>query len=102
MTFTPGREGRWEYADQTVEAIELWNCVKGHGCIHGAEKGSADWDDYGPGGTCSLLAQIFLQDVIEEMDDDGRRVTCRSYEPRPDPRAPVIPEGQLTITDSAS
>lgn len=97
MTFHPCREGRWEYADQTVEAIERWNCAKGHGCTHGAEKGSTEWHEFGPGGVCNLLARIFMQEEIEEMDDDGRRVTCRDYEPRPDPRAPVIPDGQLTI-----
>jgi hypothetical protein len=97
--FHPGREGRWEYADQTVAAIERWNCAKGHGCVHGADRGTAEWDDPGPGGTCGLLAQVFLQEPIAEMDDDGRRVTCRSYEPRPDP-ASVVPAGQMTIEDA--
>lgn len=97
MTFHPARESRWEYAGQTVEAIERWNCSKGHGCVHGAERGTAEWKDPGPGGTCGLLAAIFYADAIPEMDDDGTRVTCRSYEQRPDPAAPVIPDGQLTI-----
>jgi hypothetical protein len=100
MTFHPRREGRWQYAAETVEAVEQWNCSKGHGCTHGAEKGSVEWEDFGPGGTCHLLALIFLQEKIEEMDDDGKRVTCRSYDPRPDPRAPVIPEGQMTIGEA--
>lgn len=98
--FTPRREGRWEYADQAVEAIERWNCSRGHGCVRGAERGSAEWDDPGPGGTCSLLAAVFLSDPIGEMDDDGRRVACRAYEPRPDP-ALVVPEGQLTIEEAS-
>jgi hypothetical protein len=94
VTFLPRREARWEYAAETVDAIERWNCSIGHGCVHGAAPGSPEWTDLGPGGTCSLLAQVFLQEEIQEMDDDSRRVTCNAYEQRPDPS---IPEGQLTI-----
>jgi hypothetical protein len=101
VTFQPGREARWEYADQAVEAIERWNCSTGHGCVRGARKGSAEWRDYGPGGTCSLLADVFLEESVEEMDDDGKRVTCRAYVQRPDPALPVILAGQLTIEDVA-
>jgi hypothetical protein len=100
VTFQPGRESRWSYAGQTVEAVERWNCSTGHGCTRGAEKGSTEWSEFGPGGVCGLLARIMLQEVIEEMDD-GKRVTCRAYVQRPDPALPVILAGQLTIEDVA-
>jgi hypothetical protein len=97
--FRPGREARWGYAHETVEAIEGWNCSRGRGCVHGAAPGSAEAAELGAGGTCSLLAAVFLQQPIGQMDDDGVRVTCRGFRERPVPARPVepIPEGQLLM-----
>jgi hypothetical protein len=94
--FRPGRDARWQYAGETIEAIEGWNCSKGRGCIRGAAPGSPAHEEFGPGGTCDLLADVFLRAQIDVMDDDGEVVTCRAYEERPDDS---IPAGQLTIEE---
>lgn len=102
MTFHPGRESRWQYAHQTVEHIERRNCV--HVCAHGADPGQPEWTEVGPGGSCGLLASVFLELPIEEMDDDGSNVTCRAFEPRAladtTVEVDVLPDGQLTIEEA--
>lgn len=99
MVFRPRREGRWEYASDTVEHIERHNCRRG--CVHGAERGSEEWLSVGPGGSCDVLARVFLEDEVPELNDNGAVVTCTAFEARPEPRpAPEpVPEGQLTIGD---
>lgn len=99
MTFHPRREGRWEYASQTVEHIERYNCV--HRCVHGAEPGSENWLSLGPGGSCDVLARVFTEPAVPELNDNGAVVMCTAFEQRPEPRPQPepVPEGQLTIGD---
>jgi hypothetical protein len=99
-------DGPFGYAYEAIEHVEKWNCSRGHGCVHGAAPGDSDWTEFGPGGTCGLLATMSIGDQsIEEMDMDGGadHVTCWSYTPRPAPTPVInppggpIPEGQLMI-----
>lgn len=98
MTYTAHRDHRFEYAADAVHHIEANNCGVGPGCVHG----STDPDE--PGGTCALLAAVFLEDPVPELDDDGTTITCRKYSARaytgivenPDQPAlfPFDPKGQ--------
>ena len=59
-----------EYASDVIEIIERFNCAKG--C---ARAGSADViaEVGSAGGSCDILARIWLQDPVPEIDprDDG-------------------------------
>jgi hypothetical protein len=69
--YRPGREGRFEYVTDLVLHIEEHNCAKG--CrVPSAE----DIAEYGPGGTCPVLAQLYAEEPMVELDDDGTTITC--------------------------
>jgi len=78
--FVSERENRWQYASEALTAIEAWNCAKG--CARGLADPAA-FEEFGPGGTCHLLALVALGDgqPIPELDDDGDTVTCTAREP---------------------
>lgn len=100
MAWRPGRGRYGEHSFETVEHIEKHNCSKG--CVRGART-RAQWDEFGPGGTCGVLAAVSVAvDVVPELDDDGEKLTCSAFEAKPAPaprkRKPrPDPPGQLTI-----
>lgn len=104
MAFRP-LDGPWGYAHDAIEHVEEWNCSRGHGCQHGARKGSPEWRKIGPGASCSVLLAIVTDPdkPIEALDFDGgaEHATCWQYEPRPEPPprkpAPIAGPGQLAI-----
>lgn len=103
MTFRP-LDGPWGYATEAIAHVEEWNCSRGHGCLRGARPGSPEWTDFGPGGSCGLLASIAVggNEPIEAMTLDGGAgyVVCWDYSPRPvPPIAPPVPacDGQLEL-----
>ncbi len=76
--FIPTREGRWHYASGALDHVEERNCSLG--CRRGMADPGAFFE-FGPGGTCDILARIFLKEQIPELDDDGYNVTCTVREP---------------------
>lgn len=70
--FQARREDRWEYVSETVEHIEEHNCAKG--CKRGLER--AEGFEYGPGGWCSILAAVTIEEPVAELYDDGEIVHC--------------------------
>ena len=98
MTFRPSHEGPWQYAHEAIEAIERDNCS--HGCVFGARPGSQEWTEFGPGGTCQVLAEVSIGDEpVEALDLDGEVVSCRAFRHRPldaEPPPPMVP-GQLPL-----
>jgi hypothetical protein len=63
----------WHYADAAVRHVEEHNCSKG--CTVPT---AADIAEFGPGGTCSLLALLFTQDPIPEFEGTDTHVICHA------------------------
>lgn len=78
--FLPQREYRWAYADECVEELEATSCSRGCRRAHRVtpENERIEW---GPGGKCDLLAQVYLEEPIPEFSDAGAHVTCTVREP---------------------
>lgn len=73
--FIPMREQRWHYASDAMDHVEERNCALG--CKRGLADPAA-FAEFGPGGTCDILARVCIGDdePIPELDDDGETVTC--------------------------
>lgn len=89
LPYLPERDGRFHYAQDAVRDVERNSCSVGLGCRHAGTRAAVK--EFGPGGTCGLLAGLFLQDVQVEIRDDGERLTCTRYEERT-----VIARGKRT------
>lgn len=102
------RDGRFAYSFEAIEHVEHVNCSKG--CLSGAKPGSAEDKEFGPGGTCPILASVAcgMGDVISELDDQGDRIVCLARQPRPSvpepPRTPAVVQvaGQIELFEVAS
>lgn len=96
--FTP-IQGPFGYAHEVIEHIEEHNCVLG--CKRAGTR--AERAEFGPGGSCGVLAQVVLGDEpVPELDFDDRVITCTAREPLPERpprqrRPRPAPAGQLTI-----
>lgn len=80
LPYLPERDGRFEYATEAVADVERNTCGNGLGCKHAGTRAAVR--EHGPGGTCGLLAGIFVENVQVEIRDDGDRLTCTRYEER--------------------
>jgi hypothetical protein len=91
--FRSTRDGRWHYSWEAVDHVEETNCARG--CRWGAAPGSPEDREFGPGGTCHVLARISLGDgdPIPELDDRGDRVVCLVREPASVVSCPVAARG---------
>lgn len=78
MTYTPGREARFEYLEDTIDHIEAHNCVLG--CKVPDPK-EVTADGFGAGGNCWVLAELFTEEPMEQLDDDGTVITCKERIP---------------------
>jgi hypothetical protein len=76
--FIVGRESRLYYASDCIEHIEEHNCAKG--CRLGLANPEA-FADYGPGGSCDILARVMLEEPIPEIIDDGLILHCTARQP---------------------
>lgn len=78
--YRPQRDSRFEHASDAIEHIETVNCA--WGCKRGAQT-AEELLEFGPGGTCGILAQVSAGDglPIEELDDDGAQIECLAREP---------------------
>lgn len=102
------RDGRFAYSFEAIDHIEDVNCSKG--CLSGAKPGSAEDKEFGPGGTCPILASVAcgMGDVIPELDDQGDRIVCLARQPRTTverpPRPAVVAQvaGQIDLFEVAS
>lgn len=63
----------WNYADAAVRHVEEHNCSKG--C---AVPTAAHIAEFGPGGTCGLLALLFTGDPIPEFEGTDTHVVCHA------------------------
>jgi hypothetical protein len=97
------RDDRFAHSFEAIEHVETTSCSRG--CLRGAAPGSADEREFGPGGTCAILAEIAigLGEEVRELDDQGDQVVCLVREPRPiappPPRRETVPPvvGQLPL-----
>lgn len=80
LPYLPQRDGRFHYAHDAVAEVERTTCGNGHGCKHAGTRAAAK--EFGAGGTCDLLAGIFVEDVQVEIRDDGEHLFCTRYEER--------------------
>lgn len=103
--FRSRRDGRFSYSTEAIDHIESTSCSLG--CRRGAAPGSPEAEEFGPGGTCGVLALVAIGDgePIEDLDDQGDRVVCRVREPLPqrdlgDPVPAVA--GQLALIEEVS
>lgn len=80
LPYLPQRDGRFEYAHDAVADVERTSCSRGLGCKHAGPRRVVR--EFGPGGTCDLLAGIFCKNVQVEIRDDGDQLTCTRYEER--------------------
>lgn len=65
-----------EYSGDLIQIIERHNCLKG--CTKSGTE--AEREEFGPGGTCNILARVSLgQDAVPELDPrpDGPHCTAR-------------------------
>lgn len=108
--YSSHRDGRWHYSFEAVNHVEETNCARG--CRFGAPTGSPEAEEFGPGGTCHVLAMVSLGDgqSIPELDDRGDHLVCLVREPASDladrtpPRPPLGPPvpavpGQLPLPE---
>ena len=73
MSYKPKRgDYGTHYAYDLVEKIEQWNCIKGCTRAGPAEKVA----EFGPGGTCDLLAWVGMDFEITEFDSLPDRIDC--------------------------
>lgn len=56
LPYLPARDDRFYYAHDAVAEVERTTCGKGLGCKHAGTR--AVVKEFGPGGTCELLAGI--------------------------------------------
>lgn len=80
LPYLPERDDRFHYAHDAVTEVERTTCGKGLGCKHAGTRASVR--EFGPGGTCGLLAGICVEDVQVEIRDDGEHLFCTRYEER--------------------
>lgn len=78
MTYTPGREPRFEHITDLIEHIERSSCSLG--CRVPDPKEVAD-PDFGPGGNCWVLAELYTEEPQDALDDDGTTITCNQRVP---------------------
>lgn len=76
MTYTPGREERFEYIADIIAHIEETSCSKG--C---KVPDANDVAEFGPGGQCPILSRLYLELPVDELDDDGRDIVCQARQP---------------------
>lgn len=93
--FVSARDGRWHYSFEAVDHVEEVNCSRG--CRWGAVPGSPEDEEFGPGGTCEVLARVSLGDgqPIPELDDRGDEVVCLVREPASVVSSPVHARGPV-------
>ena len=72
-----------EHAGDVLLMVEATTCSRGHGCVHAGS--DSDREEFGPGGNCVVLARLFRNEVMPELDPQPSGPVCRSYEQRPDP-----------------
>lgn len=74
---TPFVAGRgaygWHYADDAVQHVEEHNCSKGCNVPDDADVG-----EFGPGGSCGLLALLYTGDPIPEFEGTDTHVVCHA------------------------
>lgn len=75
------------YADQLVELVESWNCSLG--CQKAGDESVVS--EFGPGGTCDLLASLFVGQPVPEFDPRPAGIHCEARIPLD---APVVLDGQ--------
>lgn len=63
----------WNYADDAVRHMEEHNCSKG--CTVPTEQDKAE---FGPGGTCPLLAHLYADEPIAEFEGTTTHVVCHA------------------------
>jgi hypothetical protein len=73
--------GRGDYgaddAPDLVDLVERWNCVDG--CVSaGDEATRAEW---GPGGNCPLLVNLFAELPVPEFEPRPDRIHCTARVP---------------------
>lgn len=68
-----------EYATDLIPMIEQTTCVRG--CV----KSGTDLDrvQYGPGGTCLILANLGMGERMAEITPTGQGPVCTAREPWP-------------------
>lgn len=71
--FQPGRDGRWEYAEEMVLALEEFDCA---GCIHA---GAVDPEFPSSCGVVAVL-DLYALEPVPEIRDYGTHVQCTSRE----------------------
>lgn len=74
------RDHRFAYSTEAIEHVEQVNCSRG--CRFGAAPGSPEHEEFGPGGTCGVLALVAcgMGDEIPVLEDDGATITCTARE----------------------
>lgn len=95
--FRSRRDGRFNHSFEAIDHVEDTSCSLS--CWRGAEPGSPEAVEFGPGGTCDVLARVAIGDgePIPELDDRGDEVVCLVRLPLSAPR-PVPPvRGQLPL-----
>lgn len=79
-----------EYATDLVAKIDGWNCALG--CQRAGD--DAARAEFGPGGNCSLLAQLFAKVPVPEFDPRQNGIHCIARVPLD---APVVLDGQEAL-----
>lgn len=96
LPYLPMRDDRFYYAHHAIEEVERTTCSTGLGCKYAGSR--AEVREHGPGGTCGLLAGIFIEEVQVEIRDDGEHLTCTRYEERTvTRRGKRTPRGQAVL-----
>ena len=92
VAFVPRRDGRFEYAHDAIAHVERTSCAKG--CVRAWQDGPDKVAEFGPGGTCGVLARVGLGDgePVPELLDDGRRVVCEARWPLGPEQGPPPPQ----------
>lgn len=96
--YEPVRDSRFHYAHDAIAHIEQVSCGQGAGCAHAGRR--VDVLEHGAGGTCGILAGLFLGEVQADVLDHGDRLECTAYRERTvKRRGKRTPPGQTTLED---
>lgn len=71
--FIPGRDGRWEYAEEAVQALERFDCA---GCRFAGE---VDPEFPSSCGHVAVL-DLFVNEEVPEIRDYGTHLQCTARE----------------------
>lgn len=81
VPYEPHRDYRFHHAQDAVAWLDERVCSQGAGCANAGRR--RDVAEFGGGGTCGLLAALFLEETQPQIRDLGRDgLTCTAYRER--------------------